>query len=213
MSLGPDPRAVHPVPAHQRIVFLRNVVTAPNVEIGEYTYYDDPDAALLFDTRNILHHYEFLGDKLVIGRFCAIATGARFVMNGANHAMTGFSTYPFNIFGGGWEDGFDFATIAAGNKGDTTVGNDVWIGADALILPGVTIGDGAIIAASSVVSRDVAPYAIVAGNPASERRRRFEPEIVTRLLALRWWDWPIDRIGRNLAAIRGADIDALEKAA
>ncbi len=212
MSLGPDPRAVHPVPAHQRIVFLRNVVTAPNVEIGEYTYYDDPDAALLFDTRNILHHYEFLGDKLVIGRFCAIATGARFVMNGANHAMTGFSTYPFNIFGGGWEDGFDFATITAGNKGDTTVGNDVWIGADALILPGVTIGDGAIIAASSVVSRDVAPYAIVAGNPASERRRRFEPEIVTRLLALRWWDWPIDRIGRNLAAIRGADIDALEKA-
>ncbi|KQQ78944.1 CatB-related O-acetyltransferase [Aureimonas sp. Leaf324] len=213
MSLGPDPRAVHPVPAHQRIVFLRNVVTAPDVEIGEYTYYDDPDAALLFDTRNILHHYEFLGDKLVIGRFCAIATGARFVMNGANHAMTGFSTYPFNIFGGGWEVGFDFTTIAAGNKGDTTVGNDVWIGADALILPGVTIGDGAIIAASSVVSRDVAPYSIVAGNPASERRRRFEPEIVTRLLALRWWDWPIDRIGRNLAAIRGADIDALEKAA
>lgn len=212
MSLGPDPRAVHPVPAHQRIVFLRNVVTAPNVEIGEYTYYDDPDAALLFDTRNILHHYEFLDDRLVIGRFCAIATGARFVMNGANHAMTGFSTYPFNIFGGGWEDGFDVASISAGNKGDTTVGNDVWIGADALILPGVTIGDGAIIAASSVVSRDVAPYAIVAGNPAAERRRRFEPEIVARLLALRWWDWPIDRIGRNLAAIRGADIDALEKA-
>lgn len=213
MSLGPDPRAVHPVPAHQRIVFLRNVVTAPNVEIGEYTYYDDPDAALLFDTRNILHHYEFLGDRLVIGRFCAIATGVRFVMNGANHAMTGFSTYPFNIFGGGWESGFDPATISTGNKGDTTVGNDVWIGADALILPGVTIGDGAIIAASSVVSRDVAPYAIVAGNPAAERRRRFEPAIVERLLALRWWDWPIDRIGRNLAAIRGADIDALEKAA
>lgn len=212
MSLGPDPRAVHPVPAHQRIVFLRNVVSAPNVEIGEYTYYDDPEAALLFGTRNILHHDEFLGDKLVIGRFCAIATGVRFVMNGANHAMTGFSTFPFNIFGEGWEDGFDFATITAGFKGDTRVGNDVWIGSDALILPGVAIGDGAIIAASSVVSRDVAPYTIVAGNPAAERRQRFEPAVIERLLAVRWWDWPAEMIARNLAAIRGADIDALEKA-
>lgn len=201
------------MPAHQRIVFLRNVVSAPNVEIGEYTYYDDPEAALLFGTRNILHHYEFLGDRLVIGRFCAIATGVRFVMNGANHAMTGFSTFPFNIFGEGWEDGFDFGTITAGFKGDTRVGNDVWIGSDALILPGVTIGDGAIVAASSVVARDVAPYSIVAGNPATERRRRFEPAVVEKLLAVRWWDWPAEKIGCNLAAIRGADIDALEKAA
>ncbi|RIY00718.1 antibiotic acetyltransferase [Aureimonas flava] len=213
MSLGPDPRAVHPVPAHQRIVFLRNVVSAPNVEIGEYTYYDDPEAALLFGTRNILHHYAFLGDRLVIGRFCAIATGARFVMNGANHAMSGFSTFPFNIFGEGWEEGFELGSITAGLKGDTMVGNDVWIGADALILPGVRIGDGAIVAASSVVSRDVAPYSIVAGNPAAERRLRFEPRVIERLLALRWWDWPAEKVGRNLAAIRGADIDALEKAA
>lgn len=212
MPSGPDPRAVHPVPAHRRIVFLKNVVDDPRIEIGDYTYYDDPESAALFASRNVLHHYDFLGDRLRIGRFCAIATGARFVMNGANHAMTGFSTYPFNIFGEGWEEGFDFGTIQAGLRGDTVIGNDVWIGAEAVILPGVTIGDGAIVAAHGVVARDVAPYAIVAGNPAAERRRRFEPETVRRLLALAWWNWPVERITRNLAAIRGADIDALERA-
>ncbi len=212
MSHGPDPRAVHPMPAHQRIVFLRNVVDDPKIEIGEYTYYDDPGGALLFASRNVLHHYDFLGDRLRIGRFCAIATGARFVMNGANHAMTGFSTFPFNIFGSGWEEGFEMETILSGLKGDTVVGNDVWIGSDALILPGVTIGDGAIVAANSVVSRDVAPYAVVAGNPASKRRRRFDDATIERLLAVGWWNWPVERISRNLAAIRGADIDALEQA-
>lgn len=212
MQTGPDPRTVHPVPAHPRIVFLKEVVTRPNVEIGDYTYYDDPEHALLFGERNILHHYEFLGDRLLIGRFCAIATGARFVMNGANHVMTGFSTYPFNIFAGGWEEGFDVATVQAGLRGDTAVGNDVWIGANAVILPGVRIGDGAVIAAESVVSRDVPPYAIVAGNPAREVRRRFAGDVVERLLAVAWWNWPADRISRHLAAIRGADIDALETA-
>ncbi|WP_280514926.1 CatB-related O-acetyltransferase [Aureimonas sp. ME7] len=200
------------MPAHQRIVFLRNVVDDPKIEIGEYTYYDDPGGALLFASRNVLHHYDFLGDRLRIGRFCAIATGARFVMNGANHAMTGFSTFPFNIFGSGWEEGFEMETILSGLKGDTVVGNDVWIGSDALILPGVTIGDGAIVAANSVVSRDVAPYAVVAGNPASKRRRRFDDATIERLLAVGWWNWPVERISRNLAAIRGADIDALEQA-
>ena len=212
MLSGPDPLAVHPVPAHQRMVFLKNVVDDPKIEIGDYTYYDDPENALLFASRNVLHHYDFLGDKLRIGRFCAIATGARFIMNGANHAMTGFSTYPFQVFGSGWEEGFDIATITAGLRGDTVIGNDVWIGTEAVIMPGVTVGDGAIIGAFSVVTRDVAPYAIVAGNPAVERRRRFEPERIERLLRVAWWNWPVERITKHLAAIRGADIDALERA-
>ncbi len=212
MPVGPDPSSIHPVPAHQRIVFLKPLISDPRIEIGDYTYYDDPENALLFASRNVLHHYDFLGDTLRIGRFCAIATGARFVMNGANHAMTGFSTFPFNVFGGGWEEGFDRGTITAGLRGDTVIGNDVWIGAEAVILPGVTIGDGAVIGAFSVVTKDVAPYAIVAGNPATERRRRFAPETVERLLRVAWWNWPIERITRNLAAIRGADIDALERA-
>ncbi|WP_019998349.1 CatB-related O-acetyltransferase [Aureimonas ureilytica] len=212
MPFGPDPQAIHPVPAHQRIVFLKNLIRDPKIEIGDYTYYDDPENALLFAERNVLHHYDFLGGTLRIGRFCAIATGARFVMNGANHALSGFSTFPFNIFGEGWEEGFDIGTITAGLRGDTVIGNDVWIGAEAVILPGVTIGDGAVIGAFSVVARDVAPYAIVAGNPAVERRRRFAPETIERLLRVAWWNWPIERITRNLAAIRGADIDALERA-
>ncbi|MFH6785378.1 MULTISPECIES: CatB-related O-acetyltransferase [Methylobacterium] len=212
MPLGPDPRSLHPVPAHQRIVFLKPLIDDPKIEIGDFTYYDDPENALLFASRNVLHHYDFLGDKLRIGRFCAIATGVRFIMNGANHALTGFSTFPFNIFGGGWEEGFDVGTITAGLRGDTVVGNDVWIGAEAVILPGVTIGDGAVIGAFSVVAKDVAPYAIVAGNPAVERRRRFPPDIVERLGRVAWWNWPIVRITGNLAAIRGADIDALERA-
>ncbi len=213
MPFGPDPQAIHPVPAHQRIVFLKNLIRDPKIEIGDYTYYDDPENALLFAERNVLHHYDFLGDRLRIGRFCAIATGARFIMNGANHALSGFSTFPFNIFGQGWEEGFDIGTITSGLRGDTVIGNDVWIGAEAVILPGVTIGDGAVIGAFSVVARDVAPYAIVAGNPAVERRRRFAPETIERLLRVAWWNWPIERITQNLAAIRGADIDALERAA
>ena len=213
MPQGPDPRMIHPVPEHQRIVFLKPLIDSPRIEIGEYTYYDDPDAALDFERRNILHHYEFLGDKLIVGRFCAFATGVRFVMSGANHAMTGLSTYPFNIFRFGWEEAFDMETIRAGLKGDTVVGNDVWIGSGATIMPGVRIGDGAIVAAESVVTRDVAPYAIVGGNPAEDRRLRFAPEIVERLLAVAWWNWPIERISANLTAIRGGEIDALEKAA
>src|SRR5690606_21383492 len=118
----------------------------PHIEIGDFTYYDDPQGPAGFVERCVLHHYDFIGDKLVIGRFCAIAAGATFIMNAANHAMTGFSTYPFNIFGCGWEQGFDEATIEAGLKGDTVIGNDVWIGHEATILPGVTIGDGAIVA-------------------------------------------------------------------
>lgn len=210
---GPNPHIKHPMPMHKRVGFLKPLVDAENIEIGDYTYYDDPDGPDLFQQKCVLHHYPFIGDKLIIGKFCAIAEGARFIMNGANHAMSGFSTYPFNIFGHGWEDGFDVATWQQEVRGDTIVGNDVWIGMEALILPGVHIGDGAIIAAKSVVSRHVPPYAIVAGNPSTVVKKRFDDKTIEKLLAIAWWNWPVEKIGRNLNAIRGTDISMLEAAA
>jgi virginiamycin A acetyltransferase len=209
----PDPNVLHPIPAHPRVVLLKPLVDRTNVEIGDFTYYDDPRAPERFLDECVLHHYDFLGDRLVIGRFTAIASGVRFMMNGANHAMTGLSTFPFQIFGHGWEKGFDFETIRAGLKGDTIVGNDVWIGTEAMIMPGVAIGNGAIVAARAVVASDVPPYAIVGGNPARVIRMRFSPEDVARLDAVAWWDWPIETITAHLDAIRGADLDALERAA
>jgi virginiamycin A acetyltransferase len=210
--LGPDPLDPHPVQGHPRVGYLKAFVNQSNVLVGDYTYYDDPEGPEHFVARCVQHHYDFMGDRLIIGRFCAIATGATFVMNGANHAMTGFSTYPFNIFGKGWEEGFDGATIQAGFKGDTVVGNDVWIGQEATILPGIRIGDGAIVATRSLVSADVPPYGIVAGNPARLVRLRFPEEVIAELLAIRWWDWSPERIGRNLDAIRGSDLAALRNA-
>lgn len=210
---GPDPLNPHPMPGFPRVAFLKPLVDAPNIEIGDYTYYDDPAGPEHFVGKCVLYHYDFVGDRLVIGRFCALAEGVTFIMNGANHATAGFSTYPFNIFGSGWEKGFDPATWAAELRGDTVVGNDVWIGMQATILPGVTIGDGAIVAAKAVVSGDVPPYAIVAGNPARVVRMRYDEATVARLLAVAWWDWPVDKITRNLDAIRGADIARLEAAA
>ena len=209
----PDPMRVHPLPAHPRVVFLKPIVDHPMITVGDYSYYDDPVEPERFVEKCVLHHYDFLGDRLVVGRFTAIASGVRFMMNGANHAMTGLSTFPFQIFGHGWEEGFDFGTIRAGLKGDTVVGNDVWIGTEAMIMPGVTIGDGAIVAARSVVTADVPPYAVVGGNPARVIRSRFSVEEVARLLAVAWWNWPVETITANLAAIRGNDIAALERAA
>lgn len=214
MSVGPDPEARAPIPAHPRVAFLKPLAAGrANVEVGDYAYVDDPDGPETFFERRVLHHYDFVGDRLVIGRFCAIAAGATFVMNGATHAMGGFSTYPFNIFGGGWERGFDPATWAAENRGDTVVGADVWIGGEAMILPGTRIGPGAIIGARAVVSGKIPAYAVAAGNPARVVRRRFDDDTVAALLALAWWDWPIDHLSRHLDAVRGADLDALRRAA
>ncbi len=210
---GPRPEIKHPIPMHPRVGFLKPLINRPNIEIGDFTYYDDPDGPDAFAEKCVLHHYEFIGDRLVIGKFTAIAEGARFIMNGANHAMSGFSTYPFNIFGGGWEEGFDETTWERELRGDTVIGNDVWIGMEAVVMPGVTIGDGAIVAARSVVTHDVPPYAIVAGNAARVVKMRFDKQTVRRLLSVAWWDWPVDKITRNLDAIRGADIDRLERSA
>jgi virginiamycin A acetyltransferase len=191
-----------------QVCFIRNTVRSPNILVGEYTYYDDPEDAEDFE-RNVLYHFPFIGDRLVIGRFCAIARGVRFIMNGANHAMSGISTYPFWIFGNGWEA----ATPAPGDlpyKGDTVVGNDVWLGYEALVMPGVRIGDGAIVSSRSVVVADVAPYTIVGGNPARPIRQRFDDATIARLLEVAWWNWPVERITAQVRNIVAGDVAALE---
>lgn len=212
--LGPDPDALHPVPEHPRIMFVRNLPNLgrdlPNVEIGRYSYYDDPAGPDAFRA-NILYHYAFTGDRLVIGSFCALATRVRFMMNGANHRMTGTSSYPFQALSADWRGLFD-GEFDDPVRGDTVIGNDVWIGWDALVLPGVRIGDGAIVGARAVVSRDVPPYAVVAGNPARVVRMRFDERTIARLSDLRWWDWDIARITEAIPALsagRIEDLDAL----
>jgi virginiamycin A acetyltransferase len=208
---GPSPETKHPMEGFPQVCFIRNTVRNPNIIVGEYTYYDDPENAEDFE-RNVLYHFPFIGDRLVIGKFCAIARGVRFIMNGANHALSGISTYPFYIFGNGWE-GAEPEASDLPYKGDTIIGNDVWIGYEALIMPGVTIGNGAIVSARSVVVRDVPAYTIVGGNPAQSIRQRFAPEVIARLEAIAWWDWPIEKITAHLNKITGADVDALEEAA
>ena len=190
-----------------QICFIQNTVSNPNIIIGDYTYYDDPEDSEAFE-RHVLYHYPFIGDKLIIGKFCALARDIKFVMNGANHKLNGFSTYPFQIFGNGWEK----VAPQAGKllyKGDTVIGNDVWIGYKAVMMPGVQVGDGAIVAAKSVVVRDVLPYTIVGGNPAKCVRQRFDDETIRALLKVGWWNWDIEKITRNLEQIVAADIEAL----
>ncbi|WP_114393558.1 CatB-related O-acetyltransferase [Oleisolibacter albus] len=208
MPFGPNPMDPHPMKGHPRVGFLKPLLAGvSNVEVGDYSYYDDPGGPERFRD-NILYHFDFTGDRLVIGRFCAIAWGTRFIMNGANHAQGGVSTYPFNIFGQGW-DSVPLDQISFPHKGDTVVGNDVWIGYEALVMPGVRIGDGSIVAARSVVTADVPPYAVVAGNPARVVKMRFPEAMVARLLELRWWDWEVERITRAIPAIMTGDLDAL----
>lgn len=207
-NCGPDPATVHPISAAPRVGFLKPLVNAPNVEIGEYTYYDDPEGPEGFVERCVLHHYPHMDDRLVVGRFCAIATGVRFIMNGANHALDGLSTFPFSIFGAGWENPAE--DWKKGSRGDTIVGNDVWIGTHAVVLPGVNIGDGAIIGAYSVVARDVPAYGVAAGNPARTKKRRFDEATIARLVQIAWWNWTAEKIARALPAIRSGDVRKLE---
>jgi virginiamycin A acetyltransferase len=208
---GPSPKIKHPMEGFPQVCFIKNTVSNPNIVIGDYTYYDDPDDSEDFE-RNVLYHYPFTGDRLVIGKFCALARGVKFIMNGANHKISGISTYPFSIFGNGWER----VLPGPGDlpyKGDTVVGNDVWIGYDAIIMPGVTVGDGAIISSRSVVVGDVAPYTIVGGNPSRVIRTRFEADTIAALEAIAWWDWPIEKISQNLHLIVAGDVEALASCA
>lgn len=207
---GPDPADPHPLRGFPQVCYIRNTIDNPQIEVGEYTYYDDPGNSRDFE-RNVLYLFPFIGDRLVIGRYCAIARGVKFIMNGANHRMSGFSTYPFNIFSDDWARVTPLPEELP-YKGDTVVGHDVWLGFEALVMPGVTIGHGAIVASRSVVVADVPPYAIVGGNPARVLRMRFDPDTIARLLALAWWDWDAARVTRHLELIVGADIAALEAA-
>jgi virginiamycin A acetyltransferase len=207
MLNGPNPENKYPMEGFPQVCYIKNTVKSPNIVVGDYTYYDDPEDSENFE-RNVLYHFPFIGDKLIIGKFCAIARATKFIMNGANHKLSGISTYPFQIFGNGWEKVMpDLSELPY--KGDTVVGNDVWIGYDALIMPGVRIGNGAIVAARSVVVSDVAAYSIVGGNPAKPIRQRFEADVVERLEAIAWWDWPIEKITANLSLIVSADVEAL----
>jgi virginiamycin A acetyltransferase len=208
MTSGPSPDTRHPIAGVTRTGFLKPFITRPNIVVGDYTYYDDPGGPGCFEA-NVLYHFDFIGDRLVIGRFCSLGAGTRFVMNGGNHHTTWLTTYPFPIFGHGWE-----AAMPASwpNKGDTIVGNDVWFGHDALVMPGISIGDGAIVATRAVVTKDVPPYAIVGGNPATVLRHRFDEPTIARLLAVRWWDWDVAKITRNVRAICGSEVTALEMA-
>jgi virginiamycin A acetyltransferase len=194
-----------------QICYIRNTVRNPQIQIGEYTYYDDPENSEDFE-RNVLYLFPFVGDRLVIGRYCAIARGVKFIMNGANHRLSGFSTYPFNIFSDDWARVTPLPEELP-FKGDTVVGHDVWLGYKALIMPGVNIGHGAIVAARSVVTADVPPYTIVGGNPARVVKPRFDESTVSRLLRIAWWDWDAARVTRHLEQIVGTDLEALEAAA
>lgn len=201
---GPDKDDKYPMGGQKRLCFLKNIITNPNIIVGDYTYYDDFEDAMNFE-KNVKYHYDFIGDKLIIGKFCMIAPGVTFIMNGANHKIDAITSYPFSLFGNGWEEvipSLDELPI----KGDTVIGNDVWIGTNVTIMPGIHIGDGSIIATNATVTKDVDPYSIVGGNPAKEIRKRFSDEKIEELMKMKWWDWEIDKITENLKLLTGRQI-------
>ncbi|HCA43318.1 MAG TPA: chloramphenicol acetyltransferase [Bacteroidetes bacterium] len=195
-----DKDKIYPIEGYDRLCFLKNIIKNPNIIVGDFTYYDDFEDVNNFE-KNVLYHFDFIGDKLIIGKFCAIASGVKFIMNGGNHLTDSLSTYPFEIFGGEWKDAMNGKEYPY--KGDTVVGNDVWIGYESVIMPGVKIGNGAIIGAKSVVTKDVEPYSVVAGNPAKEIKKRFSEEKIKRLQELKWWDWSPNKISESLGLLTG----------
>jgi virginiamycin A acetyltransferase len=196
----PDKNQKFPLPHYDRLCFLKNIITNPNIIVGDYTYYDDFEDVHNFE-KNVKYHFDFTGDKLIIGKFCMIASDVTFIMNGANHLTDAITTYPFAIFGGSWQDAMEGKMYPY--KGDTIIGNDVWIGYKATIMAGVTIGDGAIIAAHSVVTKDVEPYSIVGGNPAKLIKKRFSEERIQQFLDMAWWNWDIEKISANVKFLTG----------
>lgn len=198
------------MPGVTRLAFLRPFIKRPTIVVGDYTYYDDPRGPERFEEENVLYHFDWIGDRLIIGRYCSIAAETRFVMNGGNHPTDWITTFPFPAFGQGWERAMPSAWPT---RGDTVIGNDVWIGYGATIMPGITVGDGAVVAARAVVTRDVAPYAIVGGNPAQLIRMRFDADTVERLRALGWWTWPNECVSRYVHLLCSGDVSALEQAA
>jgi virginiamycin A acetyltransferase len=200
---GPNKEEKFPLPHYNRLCFLKNIIKNPNIIVGDFTYYDDFEDVQNFE-KNVKYHFDFIGDQLIIGKFCMIASDVTFIMNGANHLTESISTYPFAIFGNGWGHAMDGKSYPS--KGNTVIGNDVWIGYNVTIMPGVQIGDGAIIASNTTVTRDVAPYAVVGGNPSKEIRKRFSEEAISQLLEIKWWDWSMEKITANLAHLTSGDV-------
>lgn len=210
MNKLPDPNVVFPN-EYKTSVFLKNVITAPNIFVGDYTYYDDANDPTAFERNNVLFNWPEFGDKLIIGKFCALASGTTFIMGPANHRIDSISTYPFAVFGGAWAENITPHLAQLPHKGDTVLGSDVWVGRESIIMPGVKIGDGAIVAAYSVVTKDVAPYTIVGGNPAKCIRARFDAELTGLLLQLRWWDFPPQRLADFLPVLCDSDLEAVKE--
>ena len=205
----PHADTIYPSGDSKQHVFLKNVITNPNISVGDFTYFHDFNDPRNFEKYNAGYFPESMPVKLIIGKYCSIAHGALFLSSVVNHHMDGFSTYPFPVFWGE-EAGYDYYYP---EKGDTVIGHNVWIGCEAVIMPGVTIGDGAIIGTRAVVTKDVAPYSVVAGNPAREIRLRFPQEVIAALMKIKWWNWPHEEVLRNAATITGKDIKKLEAVA
>lgn len=202
---------IYPRTGDTQTVYLKSVITRPNIEVGDFTIYNDfVNNPRDFEKNNVLYHYPINHDRLIIGKFCSIACGAKFIFNCANHTLTSLSTYTFPLFFEEWDLPKSEVATAWDNKGDIVIGNDVWIGYDAVIMAGVTVGDGAIIGTRAVVKKDVEPYSIVGGIPAKEIRKRFSPDIVARLQKLQWWNWDIEKIRNSISAIKAGDIELLE---
>ncbi len=204
----PDKNKTFPLEHYNRLCFLKNIITNPNIIVDDYTYYDDFEDVHNFE-KNIKYHFDFIGDKLIIGKFCMIASDVTFIMNGGNHLSNSISAYPFAIFGGDWKDAMENKIYPY--KGDTIIGNDVWLGHKSTIMPGVKIGDGAIVASNSTVVKNVEPYSIVGGNPAKLIRKRFTEEQIEILLQLKWWNWDIEKITRSVKILTGNDVNALRE--
>jgi len=200
---APNPNTVHPIAGYDKEIYVKPTIKNPNIIVGDFTYIADSE----FES-HVTHHYDFIGDKLIIGKFCQIAAGVEFVMNGANHQMNAVSTFPFYTL-----EGWNMKPPAAGDmpfKGDTVIGNDVWVGQNATILPGVHIGDGAIIGANSVVGSNVEPYSIVVGNPAEVTRYRFDKDLTELLLKFKWWDKPVEEINELIPILTSSDLDKVK---
>jgi len=204
------PNKTYPRTGDTQTIYLKSIITRPTIEIGDFTIYNDfVNDPRDFEKNNVLYHYPINHDKLVIGKFCSIACGAKFIFNCANHTLKSLSTYTFPLFFEEWDLPKSEVATAWDNKGDIIIGNDVWIGYDAIIMAGVNIGDGAIIGARAVVTKDVEPYSIVGGVPAKEIRKRFAPNVVAKLLKLEWWNWPSEKIKNHIADIQSGNIDEL----
>lgn len=201
---------IYPRTNDLQTVYLNAVTNNPHIKVGDYTIYNDfVNDPVQFEKNNVLYHYPVNGDRLIIGKFCSIACGAKFLFNSANHTLNSLSNYPFPIFFEEWQLDKGNITSAWDNKGDIVIGNDVWIGYEAVVMAGVHIGDGAIIASRAVVTKDVPPYTIVGGTPAQEIRKRFDESTIAQLQELQWWEWPVEKISKVLPSIMHGRVDIL----